>query len=180
MQNLIKVNAYSLQDDKIIEMNVKDCQFDYRESLFKKDKNFIVLDAEFKLELGNKEDIKKQMLELTKKRICSQPKFSSAGCSFKNIVVTDEILKKLKLIDPNVEEKIKGGKIGSAFIIDKAGLKGYKIGGAQLSEDHANFIVKASDDTKADHVLQLISYIKQQVRDKYGIQLQEEIQYVGF
>jgi len=126
------------------------------------------------------------MMAYTKTRIYSQPKFPSVGCSFKNIIVTDEIRKKIKEIDEDGSEAIKTdektgiSKIGSAWFIDQAGLKGYQIGGAKVSDEHANFIIKVKEDGKADDVVQLISYIKQQVRAKFGIQLQEEVQYVGF
>lgn len=79
--------------------------------------------------------------------------------------------------------------IGSIFInpigekawevIDRAGLRGKKIGGAQVSEKHANYIINTGNAT-AEDILILVSYIKQQVRDQLGIQLQEEFQYVGF
>jgi len=180
-QNLLRVEVYDLRNDKVITMNKEECQFEYRESIFKKNKNLIVLGAEFKLMAGdNKEEIKKTMLENMRARTCSQPKFPSVGCNFKNIIVTGEIRKKIKDIEPNGEESIKGGKIGAAWFIDRAGLKGHEIGGAKVSDEHANFIIKFKESGKADDVIQLISYIKQQVRNKFGIQLQEELQYVGF
>jgi UDP-N-acetylmuramate dehydrogenase len=67
----------------------------------------------------------------------------------------------------------------AAKLIDDLGLKGFSIGGAQVSERHANFIINTGEAT-ADDVVQLISYIKQQVRDKKGIQLMEEVEYIGF
>ena len=67
----------------------------------------------------------------------------------------------------------------AAKLIDDLDLKGKKIGGAQISSKHANFIINPGTAT-AEDVIMLISYIKQQVRDKCGVQLQEEIEYVGF
>jgi len=159
-----------------------ECSFDYRESIFKKNKNLIILNATFQLQRGNRASIEKEMNERIAYRKNSQPCLPSAGCTFKNIIITDEIKKKLieTIETKELEAKIKGGKLGSAFLIDKAGLKGYQIGGVKVSDEHANFIVKVDDTAKADHVIQLISYIKQQVRDKFGIQLQEEVQYVRY
>jgi len=163
-----------------------ECEFDYRDSVFKQNKNLIILSSIFELQKGDKQKIADLIKKNLQYRDSTQPCLPSAGCIFKNIIVTDEILAKLSSFakaaedKKDIEKKIKGGKIGSAFIIDKAGLKGYVIGGVKVSDEHANFIVKISDDAKSDHVLQLISYIKQQVRDNYGIQLQEEVQYVGF
>jgi UDP-N-acetylmuramate dehydrogenase len=159
-----------------------ECNFEYRESIFKKHKNLIILDATFQLQKGDKAEIEKEMNERLAYRKNSQPCLPSAGCTFKNIIVTDEIKKKLleTIEAKELEEKIRGGKLGSAFLIDKAGLKGHQIGGVKISAEHANFIVKVDDTAKTDHVVQLISYIKQQVRDQFGIQLLEEVQYVGF
>ena len=71
------------------------------------------------------------------------------------------------------------GKIAAAKLIDEADLKGAKIGGAVVSDKHANFILNVGN-AKASDVIQLISLIKMKVRDQFGIQLMEEVQYVGF
>ena len=60
-------------------------------------------------------------------------------------------------------------------MIEKAGLKAYKMGNAQVSDIHANYIVNSGQAT-FDEVMMLISFVKQQVRDKYGVQLMEEVQ----
>jgi len=163
-------------------MTNAECAFDYRESIFKKNKNLIILSATFQLQRGDRASIEKEMNEHIAYRKNFQPCLPSAGCTFKNIIVTDDIKKNIleTMKIQEFEGKIRGGKLGSAFLIDKAGLKGYHIGGVKVSEEHANFIVKVNDTAKTDHVMQLISYIKQQVRDKFGVQLQEELQYVGF
>jgi UDP-N-acetylmuramate dehydrogenase len=170
----------SEEEAKTTELTQEQCEFDYRESIFKKNNNFIVLEVELVLELKDKTEVQKQMAENIKSRANSHPKFPSAGCSFKNIIVTPEIKEKIKAINPEGEQKIKGGKIGAGWFIDQAGLKGYKIGGAQVSAEHANFVVKTDDTARAEDIVMLISYVKQQVRDKFGVQLQEEVQYVGF
>jgi len=184
--NTMIVQTYDLKKNQEVEMTKAECQFEYRESIFKKNSNLIILGAEFQFEQGDKEKIKNQMMEHTKTRICSQPKFPSVGCSFKNIIVTDEIREKIKATDENGLKAIKTdtatgvSKIGAAWFIDRAGLKGHQIGGAKVSDEHANFIIKAEESGKADDVVQLISYIKQKVRTEFGIQLQEEAQYIGF
>ncbi|MCK5459519.1 hypothetical protein KAI52_00190, partial [Candidatus Parcubacteria bacterium] len=71
------------------------------------------------------------------------------------------------------------GNIGAGLIIEKAGLKGKVIGGAKVSLAHGNFIVNIGGAT-AENVIMLISIIKQKVRANYGIQLEEEIELVGF
>jgi len=181
MDQIVKsVEVLNLSDLKISVFNNNDCHFGYRDSIFKHNKNFIILSGLFSLSVGVNSVIKAEMKKNLHYRTQNQPRQPSAGCIFQNIIINEDNLAKLKTIDKGVEEKIKGGKLGSAWLIDRAGLKGYTIGGAQVSHQHANFIIKTGKNARADHVLQLISYIKQQVRDKYGIQLQEEIQYVGF
>ncbi|MDP3900704.1 MAG: UDP-N-acetylmuramate dehydrogenase [bacterium] len=182
------VNVIKISDEvKTITMSDAECKFDYRESIFKQDKNLIILSAELSLQTGNREEIKNIIKEKIAYRKNTQPCEPSAGCTFKNIIVTDEIRAKIKKINPEGEQKIKsdpgkGGtsKIGAGWFIDQAGLKGYQIGGVKVSDQHANFIVKVDESARTDHVIQLISYIKQQVRDNLGIQLHEEVQYVGF
>ena len=180
--NIVSVQALQSSKNKteIIVMAKEECQFTYRESIFKHDDNLVVLGVELELQAGEQAAIKQQMLDCVQRRSCGHPKYPSAGCSFKNIFVTDEIKGKIRKINPAGEEKIKGGKIGAGWFIDQAGLKGYKIGGVQVSDEHANFIVKVDETARAEHALMLISYVKQQVRDKFGVQLQEEVQYVGF
>jgi UDP-N-acetylmuramate dehydrogenase len=68
----------------------------------------------------------------------------------------------------------------AGWVIEQAGLSGKKMGGAAISDMHANYIVNDSGDAKAADVIMLVSYIKQQVRDQFGIQMSEEVNYLGF
>jgi len=182
--NITEVEAYNVEKDEIIKMKNAECKFGYRESILKKNKNLIVLGAVFKLRKGNESEIKNTMLEIVKKRTCSQPKFPSVGCNFKNIIATEEVKRKVEKLgmSPAFTKVLidKRGKIGAAWFIDKAGLKGFSIGGAKVSDEHANFIIKFKEDCKADDVARLISHVKEKVKDKFGIELEEELQYVGF
>lgn len=136
-----------------------DCDFSYRESVFKH-KQYVILDALFQLKKEDPAEIRARILELSKKRKEQQDiGMECAGCVFRN--PTDQT------------------DMAAAALIDELGLKGKQIGGAQVSEIHANFIINTGDAT-ADDVVQLISYIKQQVRDKKGVQLMEEVEYIGF
>jgi UDP-N-acetylmuramate dehydrogenase len=71
------------------------------------------------------------------------------------------------------------GMIPVAWLLDELGLKGKVIGGAKISLQHANFIVNTGNASSEDVII-LISFIKQQIRDKFFIQLDEEVQYIGF
>jgi UDP-N-acetylmuramate dehydrogenase len=152
-----------------------DCQFDYRESIFKKNENWIISEVVLNLENKNKEDIQKEQTAIDadwQKRCGSQPYDTpSAGCTFKNIIYTDDLV---KYKDWETHGKLPAGKF-----IEEADLKGKKIGGAMVSEKHSNFIVNFNNAT-ADDVVQLISLVKTKVRNEFGVQLQEEVQYIGF
>lgn len=157
-----------------------ECNFSYRNSKFKEKDNYIIWKIYLKLKIENQEIINSRMKEYLFTRSKIQPKEFSPGCIFKNL-----LLKQLKTMNPQLANEaitknlVKGGKIGAGWVIDQLGLKGKSIGGAKISDIHANFIVNTGNAT-ADDVVMLISFIKQQVRDKLGVQLQEEIVYFGF
>ena len=134
------------------------CQFGYRDSVFKH-QPLVVVDATFKLLSGDAAMLRRLMVELANlKKTEQNVGEDTAGCTFRNP---------------------EGAPKSAAQYIDELGLKGYRIGDAMVSTTHANFILNVGQAT-ADQVVQLVSYIKQQVRDKSGIQLMEEIEYVGF
>ena len=83
----------------------------------------------------------------------------------------------LLLNHPDLNEKVRGGKIGVGFLIDQSGLKGRKIGGARIWEGHANYIVNAGG-AKSGDVLELIKLAKEKVKEKFGIELEEEIRVI--
>ena len=146
-----------LRDGDRLTLQNKACGFGYRTSIFKTNSD-IILSATFELE--NAKDIttlKDSMKSYQKKKLTEQPlELPSSGCIFKN------------------PEGLHAGKL-----IDELGLKGKRIGGAEVSQKHGNFINNV-DNATAEDVITLISLIKQKVRDKYRIQLEEEINLVGF
>lgn len=132
--------------------------FSYRDSIFKKHPGAIILKAVFKLRSGDKEELLRRIQEKAKERTVEQPiGEKTAGCVFKN---------------PSPSSP-------AALLIEQAGLKGYKIGGAMVSRKHANFIINTGEAT-AEDIIMLISTIKERVHRKFDILLEEEIQYLGF
>ena len=141
-------------EGEIIELSNKEQKFEYRSSIFN-NKDYIILEAKLKLQKGKKEDIEKQMKEYLNQRKEKQPlEYPSAGSTFK-----------------------RQEGIITAKLIDECGLKGYKIGGAMVSEKHSGFIVNTGDATAKD-VLELIKYVKDKVYEKYGVEIEEEIKLV--
>lgn len=170
-----------LKDGKIVTLKNKNLDFGYRHSILKDDKSVIALEVTFKLKSGDKAEIDERMKYLIEQRKEAQPfANSSAGCVFKNFEFKDDSdVEKLKRIERVPEEFIQNKVIPAGWLIQKLGLKEKSIGGAEISDIHGNFIVNNGDATASD-VIQLISLAKMRARDEYGIQLQEEVQYVGF
>jgi len=139
---------------KIKWLEANDCQFSYRQSRFKI-KPEIILEVELELDEGNKDEIAKKIEENREKKSL-QPKEPSAGCVFVN------------------PKDCRAGQL-----IEQCGLKGKKIGGAQISPKHANFIVNLGKAKAAD-VKCLIELAKKMVLQKFGIHLQEEVYLLGF
>jgi len=173
----LEVGSWKLE---VRSYNKEECRFGYRESVFKKEGG-IILKVVFKLAPGDKKKIKEEMDKILKARGEKIPEEPSAGSFFKNIEINDEVIKSFQshLKEDIPADFIAKGKIPSAWLIEKCELKDRKIGGAKISEKHANFIVNTGGAT-ADNVIALASLVKMAVRDKTGIQLQEEVEYVGF
>ena len=159
----------------------KQCQFSYRDSIFKKEKKFIILSAVLKLSKGNQEESKKIILEILKLRKEKQPlEYPSAGSVFKNPVVDDNHLAKLIKEYPELKNIAKNKTVPAGWLIGQIDeLENKKIGSVMISEKHCNFIVNTGN-AKAEDVVILISLIKQKVRMYFGIQLKEEVEYMGF
>lgn len=131
-------------------------EFEYRNSILARE-NYIVLSVEFQLSNGNSDDIKNKMDEFKKQRIENQPlNLPSGGSTFK---------------------KVDGVSVGK--ILQDMGLKGLSLNGAQVSPKHGGFIVKTSEDTKAEDILNLIEVVKSIVKTKHNINLEEEVRIIG-
>jgi UDP-N-acetylmuramate dehydrogenase len=177
--NLESVRALEISADRsnIREYEKKDCEFGYRDSLFKKNKKIIVLSVKLRLEKGEKEAIAEKMREIIAKRTAVLPKGFSAGSFFQNPIVSNEGV--VARFEKESGAKAKEGKVPAGWLIEGAGFCGKKIGGVMVSEAHANFIVNTGNG-KAQDVVMLSSIIKQKVRHEFSVQLKEEVVYVGF
>ena len=156
------------------ELSVDECEFAYRESRFKKTGE-IILEAvlEFK---KNEPAAIAQVLNEAKEVIKNSPPFPSAGCVFKNYQIEEES-DPLLLNHPELNGRVRGGKIGVGHLIDRCGLLGRQINGAKIWESHANYIVNTGG-AKAKDVFELIKICKEKVREKYGLELDEELRYL--
>ena len=140
---------------ELVTLTHDEANFEYRHSGL--DAYFCVVGATLKLQQGNVDTITAQMNALFKQKTDTQPfAEENAGCMFKN---------------PH------GDSAGR--LIDISGLKGYRIGGAEVSTVHGNFILNINNAT-AEDVLNLVAHIQKQVREKTGISLQTEVKRLGF
>jgi len=174
------VEVELLRDGEVITVKKDDLYFGYRDSIIKHS-NDIVLSATFEL---IQDDPKKLLAELDEKlssRKISQPlDAGSAGCMFKNYEIqSDDELQRFKQKLDLPIEMINARRISAGWLIDQLDFKGKQIGGAKISEKHGNFLVNTGNAT-ADDVVQLIALIKTRARNEYGINLEEEVQYVGY
>ncbi len=174
------IEAVLLSNGEVVTRSKEELKFGYRESSVKHSDD-IVLSALFELEQRDCEAIKQIMgLNLSKRKASQPTDGGSAGCMFKNYeILSDEDLQRIKTKLDLPREVSVSRWISAGWLIDQLDLKGFKMGGAKVSEKHGNFLVNTGTAT-ADEVIQLIAFIKTRARDTYGIMLQEEVQYVGF
>jgi UDP-N-acetylmuramate dehydrogenase len=168
-----KVEVLFVDTMKIKTLTRDECEFEYRDSLFKKKNDIIILNIEFCLTktVSDPAETLKQIQVEWKQRQEKQPlEFPSAGCVFVNVEA--ESLPREK------QEELRGlivnNKIAAGCLIEKSGLKGKRIGGAQISEKHANFILNV-DNAKSTDVVALIELVKKTVKEKFSVDLEEEI-----
>lgn len=142
-------------DGIIKEFSNEEMKFEYRRSMLKKEK-YIVLEVELKLQKGKKEEIQEKIEKFSRYRKEKQPmEYPSAGSTFK-----------------------RGDDFITAKLIDDAGLKGYSIGGAEVSTKHSGFIINKGNATAKD-VLDLVEYVKDEVYKKFKKEIELEIEIVG-
>lgn len=179
-ENIIKnVEALDISELETQNFSREACEFSWKGSVFKDRKNLIILSAILVLKKGDKKDIESKIKEgITYRKNHHPLDYPSAGCIFKNVkmqISNKELLKEF----PQLEEFNKKGYIPAGFLIEKSGLIGKKIGGAQISEKHANFIINIGN-AKASDIANLIKLVKHEVKDRFEVNLEEEVRYLGF
>ena len=155
-QVLEAVSAYDVTNRKVLSFTKDQLELGYRTSIFTKHPDWIILGAILNLEYGEGQEIFAKMGDLAKQRREKQPLDKpSAGSTFKRPV----------------------GHF-AAKLIDDCGLKGLTVGGAQVSEKHAGFVVNIGDATAAD-VKELIRQVQHTVKERTGVELEPEIRFLG-
>ena len=155
-KDIVIETSYMDYDGNIFTINNEQQKFEYRKSIFK-DKKWIILESKLLLKYAEDSSlIKEKMDEFKKSRIEKQPiEYPSAGSTFK-----------------------RGSDFITAKLIDECGLKGYKVGNAQVSTKHAGFVINTGDATAKD-VLELVDIIKNNVYQKFEKEIELEVEVIG-
>ena len=152
---VVSTKYFDLNTYEIKTIANNEHNFEYRKSIFQ-NLNTVILETTLKFQKGNQEEIKAKMHEYAEKRKATQPLDKpSAGSTFK-----------------------RGTDFITAKLIDESGLKGYSIGGAQVSNKHAGFIINEKNATAKD-IINLINYVKEKVYEKFGKTIEEEVKIIG-
>ena len=155
MKDVLESVTVLTGEGKIIELGRNELELGYRTSVIAK-KGYIVLEAVLKLERGDGEKIKTYMDELKEKRVTKQPlEYPSAGSTFKR------------------PEGYFAGKL-----IEDAGLRGFQVGGAQVSEKHCGFVINRDHATAAD-IMELMRQVQIRVKENSGVDLEPEVKRLG-
>ena len=152
------------------------CEFHYRESVFKRHKDWIVVEATLRLTKGDPAALKAAADGILKVRNEKYPpSMRCAGSIFKNLILA-ELPESVRAQVP--DRVIREGKVPSAYFLELAGAKGMVLGGVQVAEYHANLIYNSGGGT-SQQVRELIETLKRRVEDKCGLILEEEVQYLS-
>ena len=155
MKDVLKEVTVMTEQGEIMTIPAEKLEMGYRTSLVKK-AGYLVLEAVISLKAGDVEEIKAIMKDLTEKRVSKQPlEYPSAGSTFKR---------------PE-------GYFAGKLIMD-AGLRGYQVGGAQVSEKHCGFVINKGNATAAD-VCGLIKDVQEKVQEQFGVTLEPEVKFLG-
>ena len=155
IEDIVISTTYIDENLEIKTVENKELKFGYRKSIFQ-NKNWIIISSKINLKKAAKEEIKAKMDEYSESRKTKQPLDKpNAGSTFK-----------------------RGQNFVTAQLIDECGLKGYSIGDAEVSKLHAGFIINKKDAT-AEDILKLIQYVKTKVKEKFNVDIQEEIKILG-
>lgn len=155
MKDVLKEVTVLTEDGEFVTLKEYELELGYRTSVIAK-KKYIVLDAEIELARGDKAEIKERMDDLKERRITKQPlEYPSAGSTFKR------------------PEGYFAGKL-----IEDTGLRGFQVGGAQVSEKHCGFVINKDNAAAAD-IVELMKQVSEKVEKKFGVTLEAEVKRLG-
>jgi len=164
-----------LEQGRVREISNADCEFAYRESRFKRRKDWVILSVTLRLESADAEELRAVANGILKIRNEKYPPtMRCAGSIFKNLLWRD-LPEAVRALVPSAV--VREGKVPSAYFLEQAGAKGMRRGGMRVADYHANLIYNEGGG-KADEVSELIAELKRRVRDRFGLDLEEEVQFL--
>ena len=198
-----KLEAYDIKDEKFVTFNKSECEFGYRESIFKKKEHwqrYIIVNVTFKLNSDKRkiviyeslknivnegstlEEIRNAVLSTRREKLENPADFGNAGSFFKNPII--DLAKRDELLRSYPEAKIfpfkDKFKVFAGWLIENAGMKGKELGGAAVSPKHALILINKTGSATASEVYDLSELIIFKVNEKFGIKLEREVQLINF
>lgn len=173
-----RVNRVRFFDgERIRDYNNAACEFHYRESVFKRHKEWTIFSAELHMEAGDPAELQRaagEILEIRNRKY--PPSMKCAGSIFKNLILSE--------LPGSVQGRVpatvvREGKVPSAYFLEQVGAKGIRNGDIHVADYHANLIYNAGNGT-ARELCEVIGDLKSRVQREFGLELEEEVQYVGF
>jgi len=173
-ERVVNVRFYDGREVRVFDNQA--CQFHYRESIFKRHKDWIVFSAELRLDPADGAALRQAADEILRIRNEKFPvTMKCAGSIFKNLLLAD--------LPPAAAAEVpasavREGKVPAAWFLEQVGAKGLQRGDIHVARYHANLIYNAGAGTAAD-LCALIQELKSRVRARFGFEMEEEVQYVG-
>ena len=159
---------------KIRRLSKKECEFTYRDSIFKR-KSWIVLSLSFSMPSGDREELEKKSREIIETRNKKYiPGIKCPGSFFKNILIENVPKTSLKFLS---KDRDYYGKVPAWYFLDQVGARGMVEGGIKIADFHGNLLMNTGRATFKD-VYTLAERLKSLVKEKFGIILEEEIRYI--
>ena len=153
------------------------CEFHYRESVFKRHKDWVIFSADLELSAAPAAELRATADGILRVRNEKYPpSMKCAGSIFKNLIFAELPTGVQSQVPDRV---VRDGKVPSAYFLEQVGAKGMKNGDIHVAEYHANLIYNAGAGT-AYQLREVIDQLKLRVRDRFGLVLEEEVQYVGY
>ena len=176
--NIVRVRIFD--GSKLFSITKEKCKFGYRHSIFKINKKWIITSVEFRLKRSKSKELLKVSKDIIKERNKKYPKdLQCPGSFFKNIIIEKirPILLRNKFLLKIPREKMNHGKVTAGYLLECVGAKSMKSGKIKVAEYHGNLVYNSGNGRSAD-VTKLAKILKNRVYKKFGIMLEEEIQYI--
>lgn len=179
INDVIKSVRVLTPSGKVKNFSRRKCGFKYRSSIFKRDPGYIILSAELKFQNGEAKELLKLAAEKVEWRRTKHPMDKGNCGSYFTGTPLHELPQGLLEKHPDIKNAIRDGNVATAYFIDQCGFKNKRIGGAEVSDRHPNFLVNQTGSACSEHVLMLASMVKSRVLHDFGVILEEEPEYLS-